>query len=204
MILQHGVRMTAVAVAAIGVFAFGGVASAADPASLEIHKLECETGVGAAIFEECHDNRVEDVYFNVDLPTQSTIPAYTDEDGIIAVGLPETGTIGIYESGADAGDYIGVYAYCRDLTSDRVLFDGALTADAVEGYYFLPVTVTEGMEVVCDWYNITEAGELVPGPSHLPSTGVGSGYDMQTPLGVLMATGLLALAGAAAMRRHAA
>jgi len=202
MILQHGMRMTAVAVAAIGVFAFGGVASAADPASLEIHKAECETGVGAAIFEECHDNRVEDVYFNVDLPTQSTIPAYTDEDGVIAVGLPETGTIGIYESGADAEDYAGVYAYCRDLTSDHVLFDGALSPDAVEGYYFLPITVTEGMEVVCDWYNITDHG-YVPVPG-LPNTGAGVGYDMQTPLGALMATGLLALVGAAALRRRAA
>ena len=203
---QHGMRMTVVAATAFGMVVFGAAGAFAQeaPATLEIHKAECETGVGAAIFEECHDNRVEDVRFNVDLPTESTIDINTDENGEIAVGLPEVGAIVIYEDGADAADYIGVYVYCRDLTEDEVLFDGALTADTVEGFYMLPITVTEGMEVVCDWYNITPAGDHVPTHPAMPNTGAGVMAGGTAPFAAMVATGLLALAGAAALRRRAA
>jgi hypothetical protein len=173
-------------------------------ATITIHKAECFTGVGADIFEECHDQGVGDVAFEVNGDV-----FVADSTGVLDLEGP-AGTVTITEDPAVFGAYLGAYVYCRDLTDNEVLFDGSATDSG--GTVVLEVEV--GDEIVCDWYNITEApaggtdggttggGTTSSGGSvtALPATGVGTGTS-GAPMAAFALVGGLLLLGLGMRRR---
>jgi hypothetical protein len=189
--MVRSLRLIAIVVALIGLAVVGAHGAAAQDAeaSLTIHKAECFTGVGADIFEECHDDAVGEVSFEVNGDV-----FVADEAGVLVLE-GDAGTLSITEDPDVFGDYLGAYVYCRDLTDDEVLFDGSATDSG--GTVILEVEIDD--EIVCDWYNITEAtddGGTSSGgtTTTLPATGSGPGSSNQ-PLILLLG----ALAGIAAL-----
>ena len=151
-----------------------GAASAQDEAgeseaTLEIHKSECFHGVGSDIFEECHENTLEGISFTV-----NGAEGTTDENGRISFHGPAA-TVTITESPDVFAQYLGAYVYCRDLTDDEVLFDGSATDTGG----VVTLEIEDGDQVVCDWYDITEAEDTgdddggTGGTTSLPKTGSG-------------------------------
>jgi hypothetical protein len=106
------------------------------------------------------------------------------------------------------GLYLGAYVYCRDLTDDEVLYDGSATDSG--GTIVLDVEVDD--EIVCDWYNITEApaGGTTGGTTSgggtvttLPATGSGlDAADRHLVLILGMAAGVIGLS--VALRKRSA
>src|SRR4051794_27687888 len=82
------------------VSALSASAQAAD-ATITIHKSECPTGVGAMIFEECHDNAVGDVSFEVNGDVFTA-----DEEGVLELEGP-AGEVTITEDPAVFADFLG-------------------------------------------------------------------------------------------------
>lgn len=169
-----GIRLVAVLALFIGFSLAGaGRAAAGDQFSITIHSMECFSGVGSAIFEECHDD------------FDSSTATFDNGDGTVTL---------VIEDSALAG-FLGAYVYCRDLTDDEVLFDGSY-ADGV----VFPVEADD--EIVCDVYFIKQAssggsssgGSEVTNTTTLPSTGTGITPDNQTAM--LLASLLLVILAA--------
>jgi hypothetical protein len=202
---QLGLRTTAVAAMALGAFTLGTASAQTAPVSLEIHKAECWAGVGGAIFDECHDERMAGVDFYVDYEAGGSDTLTTNGSG---VAYTEFGAGGVYiqEEMAVTDDYIGVYVYCSDLTTDTVLWDGGLDPATGDGTIFwLELDDLEaGSEVVCDWYNIYEPADGGTPSNGLPSTGAGPAIGGTMPLNIMAGFGLLTLVGAVGLRRRAA
>lgn len=204
---RMALRTTAVAAIAVGAMAMGGGGVSAQPApvSLEIHKAECWTGVGAAIFDECHDNRLSGVDFFISPEFDDDDVITTDSSGVAGI-LFAPGGVYISEEAAVTEDYLGVYVFCRDLTTDTVLWDGGLDPETgdVEIYSLVLEDLDAGSEVVCDWYNIYQ-GEDGGTPSNgLPSTGAGVAAGGTAPIEAMALAGLVAFAGAVTLRRRIA
>jgi hypothetical protein len=187
------IRVFVAAFIVLGIAMMGALSASAQEAdaTITIHKAECPTGVGATIFEECHDQGVGDVAFEVNGDV-----FVADETGVLELE-GAAGEVTITEDPDVFGDYLGAYVYCRDLTDDEVLFDGSATDSG--GTVVLDVEV--GDEIVCDWYNITEAEDGgddgdsgTGGTTTLPTTGTGSGStDQQLILLLGMVAGIGAL-----------
>jgi hypothetical protein len=188
----------------LGIAMAGALSASAQEsdATITIHKSECPTGVGATIFEDCHDQGVGDVAFDVNGDT-----FVADEEGVLELEGP-AGEVTITEDPDVFADYLGAYVYCRDLTDDEVLFDGSATDSG--GTVVLDVEI--GDEIVCDWYNITEAvddggddGDSgdggTGGTTTLPGTGTGSGSTDQQLILLLGAVTTIAGLGIALRRR---
>ena len=161
-----------------GSFYVAGVGASQDDATLEIHKAECHTGVGPDIYEECHQNAVEGVTFDV-----NGAIGITDEFGYVAFFCPP-GTVTITEDPAVFSAYLGAYVYCRDFTDDEVLYDDSATDTGG----VVTLELEAGEQVVCDWYDILPAPEEpeedytdeVGGVTELPNTGTGSTAGLRT------------------------
>ena len=105
-----------------------------------------------------------------------------------------------------ADTYLGSYVYCKEQHSGTVLLDGSADTGAIA------VTVKDGDDVLCDWYNITKATDNGPGPKPKPpkpgkpagnGTGsvttlpeTGTGAERGTTSGLLGVLGLGAAAAA--------
>jgi predicted outer membrane repeat protein len=181
-----GIRFAAVLALVLGFSLAGLDRAAASHVPITIHAMECYTGVGSAIFEECH-NEIESGSYVTD-----------DSGGTATLVVPED-VLALY---------LGAYIYCRDLTDDEVLFDGNY-ADTGGGAAF---AVEDGDEIVCDVYLITPApkddggydGGYDHGSSYggtttvttLPATGAGPGGDGSSQ-GMLLFVGLLAVVATA-------
>ena len=165
-----GIRLVAVLALFLGftVMTANQVAAGAAP-TLTTHAMECFSGVGSAIFEECHDN--------------------FDSSTIVGDVGADTGLIVI----TDFQGALGAYVYCRDLTDNEVLYDGSY-ADSGGGVVF---PVEEDDEIVCDVYLIYPASSgsgssssdsgssstsEVSTTTTLPSTGAGISSANQTLL----------------------
>lgn len=131
MLLTRSIRVAAAVALFLGLWLGVANRAAAEHVSITIHAMECYTGVGDAIFQECHDE-VESGSYVTD-----------DATGTAVLIVPEE--VLAY--------YLGAYIYCRDLTDDEVLFDGNYS-DTGGGAAF---AVEEGDEIVCDVYLITPA-----------------------------------------------
>ena len=182
--LVTGTRIVALVALVIGL-SLAGVnrAAAQDPGfTVTIHAMECYSGVGAAIFEECH----------TDVETGTSF--FENGDGTVTLTIPA----------ADLAGYLGAYVYCRDLVDDEVLYDGS-HADGVA------FAVEDGDEIVCDLYFITPApdggsttgGATTGGVSTLPATGAGPAPVSQV-LALLMTLIAAGLAGLGLSARRAA
>ncbi len=206
MSIKKFAQVLSVSALALGFAFVGGNGASAQSAdtSVVIHKADCHAGVGSAIFEECHDNPVEGVVFGIAIESGEADAMFTDADGHAGWEWVGGGSVVLVEEPQPEG-YVGAYAYCRDLVSDEVLYDGSVVIDE-EGFAVLGIETEPGMEVVCDWYNIAADGSHVPadGPSHMPNTGAGIMAGGSAPFAAMIATGLVALAGAAALRRRVA
>lgn len=123
----------------------------ADGASVTIHKATCPTGVGPQIFEKCHGNGLGGVGFAIG-PDGNESTYVTDGDGVIGPVSVPAGSLHIIENPAVSSQYLGEYVYCRDLTTDKVLFDSDL-----DGAVGLHGSLPAGANLVCDWYDITPA-----------------------------------------------
>jgi hypothetical protein len=169
--------MTFVVALVVGLSVIGAsrVQAGAAP-TLTIHAMECFSGVGSGIFEECH----------------------TDFESDTIVGEVGGGTGAIVIT--DFQGALGAYVYCRDVTDDEVLYDGSY-ADSGGGVVF---PVEDDDEIVCDVYFIFAAGgDDGGGPTTLPSTGSGPlSSNSQLPLFLTLITAVLALFGAQ-LRRSA-
>jgi hypothetical protein len=148
-------------------FAAAQDAAEESEATLAIHKLECFHGVGPDIFEKCHDNPVSDIGFTV-----NGAEGTTDDAGHVSFHGPAA-TITITEDPDDFADYLGAYVYCAEQNSGTVLFDGSATDTGG----VVTITVENGDDVICDWYDITEEpaedGTTGGGVTTLPVTGAG-------------------------------
>ena len=100
----------------------------------------------------CGRNVLPDVGF-----TAAGDSATTDDRGIAFLGVP-AGEVTIQEDPAVLAGYDGAAVHCEAIRFDeppigvRVLFDGRADGGAVQ------ITVDEGDEVQCEWYNLTGAG----------------------------------------------
>jgi hypothetical protein len=171
--------------------------------SVTIHKAECFHGVGPDIFEKCHDNGLGGVDFLVTSDDTGYVVT-TDDDGVASIEVP-AGVIGVAEDPDVLAQYLGAYVYCSDQATGQVLFDSDL-----DGTIGVIGDLAAGTELLCDWYDITEApadsgNSSSSGSSNttLPSTGVGStgGSDDALLLLTLSLTAL-ALGGAVVARRR--
>jgi hypothetical protein len=146
-----------------------GACAQTPTASLTIHTVTCPVDT-ADLFGECHGNALGNMPVSV-----GQIPSVvTDANGQATVPLA-AGSVPILEVG-DLTPYEGVYAYCSDQTTGTVLFEGM-----ADGGFLL--TVTDGAQVVCDFYNLTpaSAGEpqapTEPPPSAEPPTTEGTSSE---------------------------
>jgi len=114
-------------------------AASASTSKITIHKAVCPSAT-ANLFASCHDNRVAGVGFTV-----AGVSRHTDANGVVSWG-PSAGTWKIHEfSTSFTGN---AWVYCRDLTTNTVLFDGRTTTGNVT------ITTVAGHQNVCDWYNL--------------------------------------------------
>jgi hypothetical protein len=173
-------------------------------ATITIHKATCPTGVGSAIFDECHGNGLAGVDFLVsDAEGDQVIT--TDGDGVASTTVV-AGEVSISEDANVLANYLGAYVYCSEQNSGAVLFDTDLNGTTgVSG------NIEAGDDVICDWYNITEAAAAPTatassGSTALPSTGAGtSGGADESALLLMLGLAALTLGGVAvALRRRTA
>lgn len=174
------------------------VAPVVETATLTIHKSECETGVGADIFETCHDDTVEGVTFWV-----NDVEWTTDKDGI-AAGEVDAGVVEIAEDEATFEDYLGGYVYCSVQGTGEVLIDTDTQDGVVE------ITVESDDDVVCDWYNITEATappvdddddkDDEEDVTQLPATGAGISSGDSAGLALMGLIAAIGVAGVSGLR----
>ena len=187
---------------AIGLMRSAGAMAQDGTASITIHKAECPTGVGSAIFEDCHGNGLGGVAFAIGA-TGNEIGYVTDANGVIGpVDIPADTSYVVAEDPDVLATYLGAYVYCRDLTTDTVIFDGDLNGDIGVTGNGLPA----GSEVVCDWYDITPATAVTSTTTTttttLPATGTGTmGGSDSIELALLALAGGLLLAGMTLRKR---
>lgn len=171
-------------------------ATAGGTGTVTIHKAECPAGVGSAIFEECHDNGLGGVAFSIG-PDGEEVVFVTDENGVIGPVEFPSGHINIAEDPAVFAEYLGAYVYCRDLTTDTVLWDGDLGVEGLHGEF------PDGTELVCDWYDITPGGPT-GGVTTLPSTGVAAEQSGRQLLPIIAVLAGAIVAGGLVLRKRTA
>jgi hypothetical protein len=187
-------------------------------ADLNVEKLECYHGVGSEIFEQCGQNDISGVTIYIgDFASDTTGPDGTFSGTVSWDGSPTT-TLTLTEDPAVLANYLGAYVYCRDLVDDEVLFDGSATDTGGS----VTITIEDGDNIYCDWYNITEAvdngddggdtgGTTTDNTSSgsssssttLPTNGIGpAGGSDESALLPMLGLATLALGGAAVARRR--
>jgi hypothetical protein len=170
----------------------------AGSATITIHKATCPTGTDD-IFGECHDDGLGGVSFAIDGFEVGSGTITTDADGVASATVLEaaaTGDITLTEDPDVFADYLGAYVYCSEQGSGEVLYDGSADTGSVT------FTASQGDDIVCDWYNITEADDdddddadptptaTSGGGTTLPDTGTGPDAS-GTPGAELALIGLL-------------
>jgi hypothetical protein len=161
-------------------------APTADHATITIHKATCPADTGSDIFEQCHDNALSGVGFDIYINgfEIGLVTVTTDADGVASHTILEAaaeGNVTIAEHVGDFERYVGVHVFCSEQNSGTVLYDDK----APEGW--ITIHAVQGDDVVCDWYNLTEESSepqptAVPtatagGVTTLPSTGNAAGGD---------------------------
>lgn len=181
------------------------VDDSATRATITVHKATCPENA-ADPFAECHDNRLGGVDFAIDGFEVGSQVITTDDNGeasAVVLEAAATGDITLTEDAAVFDEYEGAFVFCSELDSGAVLVSEH-TADGSVTF-----TASQGNEVVCDWYNLTEAGPAgTPTgddddddqPTTLPNTG--SGVAGGGTASVLFLLGLSAAAWALITRRR--
>lgn len=160
------------------------MAPVAGSATVTIHKATCPADFGDP-FTECHGNVLAGVSFSIDGFEIGSGVITTGTDGVASKTILEAageGGITVTEDAAVFGAYLGAYVVCSEQGSGAVLFGGSAPAGAVS------FNAVQGDDIVCDWYNLTDAtGGVVETPvatatttpiggtTTLPNTGVADG-----------------------------
>lgn len=146
-------RLVAVLVAAFALIGFSSLstsAQTADTATIRIHKATCPEGTGADIFEQCHDDALAGITFEI---VDESLP-----DGLVTVTTGANGRasrevvageVTITEDADDFADYVGARVYCSVLGTNEVLIDETSTTGEVT------FDAAADEEIICDWYNLT-------------------------------------------------
>ena len=129
------------AAAVLGIFGFSGPAAATVYAPINLHVNWCPRTT-YDVFGRCHNHRISGADFTI-----GGIPVTTNGSGIATATQPN-GWNTIRVSVASYSGYKGSYVYCRDLVTNRVLFDGPSTRT-------VSIWTTHNHQVVCDWYLLT-------------------------------------------------
>lgn len=132
--------------------------AAPEGATVTLHKATCPANTDD-LFGECHDNVLPDILFDVDGQAVTT-----DEDGHATADV-DAGQVTIAEDPDALADYVGAYVYCSEQGTGSVLFDGRADDGDVS------ITLRDGDEVICDWYNLTQP-EPVRTPTATPTSTV--------------------------------
>lgn len=139
-------RMLIAALAIIGMMLVSSsapVIATSHYARITIHKAVCDSET-YDLFGECHDDRLEGMWFYV-----SGVWRPTNANGEVSWG-PGAGTKTIYEDWDQFNLYDGAYVYCSNQVTGKVLYDGLAKANGS-----VTITTTAGQLVICDWYNLT-------------------------------------------------
>ena len=106
------------------------------------------------IFEDCHGDGLPDVTFFIEGPndfsdTDTTVVPVSPGPGIASFDNLAAGTYTINED--VPGDFTSIFVYCSMADSDeQVPFE---YNESLQG---IVLEITDGMEVICDWYNIPD------------------------------------------------
>jgi hypothetical protein len=188
------------AVGAISTVVNGG--GTGDHATVTVHKAVCPEDFGDP-FVECHDNRLAGVDFAIDGFEVGSQVITTDGDGVataIVLEASASGEITLSEETAVFENYLGAYVYCSELASDVVLVNESAPTGSVT------FAASQGDEIVCDWYNLSEPGGAEPAPDPeptpadpdvvtLPNTGTGRSQTGNMQLLVALLSVAAACAG---------
>jgi hypothetical protein len=122
--------------------------------SIELHSLACPAGYnGSNYFNDCHPNGLKNITFNISGPNgysnsaKTTVPK-TPGPGIAAFDNLDPGTYTITQD--IPGDFNNVYIYCSMANSDQTVSFNTTNQGGIS------LKLTDGMGVVCDWYNTPE------------------------------------------------
>jgi len=135
------IAVAAFAALVLGIFGFTGPASATWYAPITLHVNWCPHTT-YDVFGRCHNHRIAGADFTIG-GTNVT----TDAIGVATSSRP-SGWNTIQVSVGSYAPYHGSYVYCRDLVTNRVLFDGPATRT-------VSIYTTHNHQVVCDWYLLT-------------------------------------------------
>jgi uncharacterized protein YraI len=131
-----------------------------DPGTGELtfHKAVCPAGYdpgdGSTIFEDCHEEGLDDITFFVEGPEGFSGQESTVREGGVGPGIATFSELnaGTYTINEDVpGDFTGIFVYCEMRDSEDVV--PVTYRDDIQG---LDIELTPGMAVVCDWYNIPD------------------------------------------------
>jgi hypothetical protein len=192
------VRLTAGLGLMIGLLALSVAGAGAQAgATITIHNRICPGGFdpnsgGDAFFSECHGTP-PDPALGFAITGGATLE--TDAEGNVVFDGLAAGTYEI--SGGVPGEFAETVVYCSDADDVSVAWPFEFTGIGIA------ITVAEGDNVVCDWYNIPIdlSGNPTPSPTKptttLPNTGAGVGSN-ESDLGQLPAVLALAVGAGAA------
>jgi hypothetical protein len=181
---------------------FSHAIAGAGTQTITIHNRICPTGyTGSALFADCHGNpQTDHLDFTIsgsgELQTQAT-----DDNGNVTFNS-NPGSHDI--SGGVPGEFASTVVYCS------VNRDQIPSTQTDTGY---SVTVPDGEDVICDWYNIPEdLSGLTPTPAPtstptttLPNTGAGETTSESSGNYALLGFAIVALGATAfALRRRVA
>ncbi len=128
--------------------------------SIEVHAVGCPAGyAGTTLFEDCHDNGLDNVVYTIAGPG-----GYTDQETTDVPQTPGPGIARFTNLGAGAyrldeeipGDFVSLRIFCTDATTKANL-------TIVEDANGATVTLAAGQQVICDWY-------VIPDQQFTPST----------------------------------
>jgi hypothetical protein len=202
------VRLTAGLGLMIGLLAVGvaGVGAQAG-ATITIHNRICPGGFdpnssGDSFFNECHGTPPDPALGFIITGGEAL---NTDAEGNVVFGGLAAGTYEI--SGGAPGEFAETVVYCSNADDVSVAWPFEFTGIGIA------ITVAEGDNVVCDWYNIPIdlSGNPTPAPTKpttsLPNTGAGVSADERNLWQLPATVALVVGAGAAYLglrRRFAA
>ena len=158
--MQKGLRLgrfltvIALAFAVLAVWQAPAAAQEGETATLVIHKADCPVGTTGDIFEECHENRVSGVEFDINGTSYTT-----DGQGVIEAQV-SAGDVAISEIDFDdvaTGGSAYVYCSIQESTTQetRVAASDVLFEGETENGNVTVSGVPTGSVVICDWYNRT-------------------------------------------------
>jgi hypothetical protein len=136
----------------------------AEPGSLRIHKSECPPGQREDFYDDCYDDVVGGIGFNVDGPAGYDETRTTSDQGIVTFDDVPAGGLVVTEL-QPGGYQVDLYVVVCSLDGQPFAFE----YDDSTGLR-IDIDLPSGGDVVCDWYNVPPG----PPPTPTPAPNVGT------------------------------